>query len=179
MTDRVFAVLGCDAYAHRNPEGHPESAHRLAAVERAIERFPTVDVVPGRAAVPAELALAHTPDHIAAIRELAAAGGGSIDDDTYVSEGTYRAALGAAGAGLTAIERLADDGCVTHAAAIVVARPPGHHATATTSMGMCIFNNVAVAATHLAMAGSNVWRSSTGTCTTETAPRRSSGATIG
>ena len=32
------------------------------------------------------------------------------------------------------------------AAGYSIARPPGHHATATRSMGFCLLNNVAIAA---------------------------------
>src|SRR5690606_19842961 len=32
--------------------------------------------------------------------------------------------------------------------AFCAVRPPGHHATADTAMGFCLFNNIAVAAAH-------------------------------
>jgi acetoin utilization deacetylase AcuC-like enzyme len=59
----------------------------------------------------------------------------------------------AAGAGLAAVEALdRGDG----AAAFVVERPPGHHATRTRGQGFCLFNNVAVTAAALADRGERV-----------------------
>ena len=63
--------------------------------------------------------------------------------DTRLSEGSYNAALYAAGGSIAAVEAVMNNE-VTCAYALV--RPPGHHATANNAMGFCIFNNVAIAA---------------------------------
>ena len=66
-------------------------------------------------------------------RSCRAGGGGQIDPDTVVSEGSYEAALLAAGAGLEAIRRLdAGEGD----AAFCAVRPPGHHATPAPGHGL-------------------------------------------
>ena len=78
-------------------------------------------------------------------RQLAEAGGGWLEADTFVCPASYRVALAAAGAcvaGVDQVMRGADR------SALVLVRPPGHHATPSHSMGFCLFNNVALAAHH-------------------------------
>jgi acetoin utilization deacetylase AcuC-like enzyme len=135
---------------------HPERPERLMAVQRGLEpalRSGAAKIVAPRQATRAELSRVHEPATIDALESLCLAGGGQIDPDTSASQGSWDAALAAAGAGLDAIERLnageAD-------AAFVAVRPPGHHATPTRAMGFCLVNNVAVAAAALADAGERV-----------------------
>ena len=84
---------------------------------------------------------------------MCAGGGGRLDPDTYASPRSFEAASLAAGAGLTAVEALrAGRGD----AAFCAIRPPGHHASATESMGFCMISNVAVVAASLADQGERV-----------------------
>ena len=84
---------------------------------------------------------------------MCAGGGGRLDPDTYASPGSFDAARLAAGAGLTAVTALrAGHGD----AAFCAVRPPGHHASATESMGFCMISNVAVVAASLADEGERV-----------------------
>ena len=100
-----------------------------------------------------ELARVHPRDHLDALEEFCAAGGGHLDVDTSAVPESWEAAVLAAGAGLDAIERL--DRGEGHAAFCAV-RPPGHHATPARAMGFCLLNNVAVAAAALADRGERV-----------------------
>jgi acetoin utilization deacetylase AcuC-like enzyme len=125
--------------------GHPESPPRIVAVERRLEAEGWLGWERRSApeASAAELELAHTARHVAAIRELSEAGGGAIDVETYDGPASYRAAAhGAGGAAAMARALLAGEAAVGFSAA----RPPGHHAEAETAMGFCLFNSIAVAA---------------------------------
>ncbi len=135
---------------------HPETPDRLTAVlssaARPELREAMVFCEPSAASLE-QLTAVHAAEHVLRVQGICAAGGGRLDPDTYASQGTWNAATLAAGSGLTAIERL--DAGVADAAFCAV-RPPGHHATRDTSMGFCIFSNVAVAAAALAERGERV-----------------------
>ena len=76
-----------------------------------------------------------------------------MDPDTIAVPGSWDTALLAAGGGLAVIE------CLYEGAGdfgFVAARPPGHHASASKSMGFCLLNNIAVSAALLAERGERV-----------------------
>ncbi|WP_411832746.1 histone deacetylase family protein [Pseudoxanthomonas mexicana] len=68
-----------------------------------------------------------------------------LDPDTAMSPGSRQAALHAAGAGVAAVDAVMRGDADTVFCAV---RPPGHHATGSTAMGFCLFNNIAIAAAH-------------------------------
>ncbi|MCU1455391.1 MAG: hypothetical protein JWN46_3537 [Acidimicrobiales bacterium] len=141
---------------HDSGAGHPERPARLLAVERGIAAAGLTEaltpVVPEPASVE-DLARVHRVAYLDALRRFGAHGGGNLDPDTHMGPQSYDAALLAAGAGLTVIERLrAGDG----RAGFCAVRPPGHHALADRAMGFCLLNNVAVAAAALADQGERV-----------------------
>jgi len=125
--------------------GHPERPDRVAAILERIGAEPDLAAIPRIDAVAAEesaVELVHPPSHVAAVRAMAARGGGWFDGDTYCAPGSREAALRSVGAALAAVDAVCD-GRSEHAFSI--SRPPGHHATAVRAMGFCIFNNVAIA----------------------------------
>ncbi|MDX1296504.1 MAG: histone deacetylase [Sulfurimonadaceae bacterium] len=122
---------------------HPENANRLRSILRHIEPFQEELLWLEPISASYQMLLSVHPDrHIEMVEQYANAAM-AIDADTQTSEHSYEAALKAAGAGITAIDAVAD-GKVSSAFAAV--RPPGHHATKQQSMGFCLFNNIAVAA---------------------------------
>src|SRR5436190_7436312 len=125
---------------------HPERAARIPAIERELESRSWLgfERVLAPEVEPAALEAVHPPEHIRAIAELSARGGGAIDFDTVVSAGSYDAAVHAAGAAMAMADALVASG--TPGAAFSGLRPPGHHAEPRRAMGFCLFNNVAVAA---------------------------------
>ncbi len=127
--------------------GHPEQAARIVAIERELERrgWLGYERVSSPAATREQLSRVHSERHIAAIERFSARGGGHLDLDTLASEGSFDAALHAAGGAVRLVDLLLDGeaGCGFSAH-----RPPGHHAEAQQAMGFCLFNSVAVAAQH-------------------------------
>jgi acetoin utilization deacetylase AcuC-like enzyme len=141
---------------HDTGSGHPERPARLTAVLRGAEAAglgeDLVWIEPD-AATDADLARVHSTRYVEAVERFCASGGGWLDGDTVVHPASFEAATLAAGAGLTAVERLeAGEGD----AAFCAVRPPGHHAEPTQAMGFCLFNNVAVTAAALAARGERV-----------------------
>jgi acetoin utilization deacetylase AcuC-like enzyme len=124
---------------------HPDNPARIEAIEAAMEAADWLgaDVREAPSATPEELCLVHTPEHVTAIRELAERGGGLIDAETFVSEGSYHAALHAAGGAAAMVRALLAGEDATGFCAL---RPSGHHADRDRAMGFCLFNNVAIAA---------------------------------
>ncbi len=86
----------------------------------------------------------HDPRYISLVERVASQGGGLWDLDTYISPGSYRAAIAGVGAAVAAVDAVMSG---AHSAFAIV-RPPGHHALYASAKGFCLFNNVAVAAHH-------------------------------
>jgi len=134
--------------AHDHATGqHPERPARIAAIERHLAQVGWFGFE--RASAPRVdrelLDTCHDPSYVAAIERLCAGGGGQIDADTLVSEGSWEAALRTAGGAVAAVDALLrGEAARTFAAG----RPPGHHAVRDRAMGFCLFNNVALAALH-------------------------------
>jgi acetoin utilization deacetylase AcuC-like enzyme len=127
--------------------GHPEQPARIVAIERELSARGWLGFSRVRSeAVSIEaLSAVHPPEHIEMVAALSRRGGGQIDMDTVVSEGSYEAALHAAGGATRLVDLLLDGSAPCGFSAH---RPPGHHALPRRAMGFCLFNNVAVAARH-------------------------------
>lgn len=135
------ACLGHDP----GPE-HPESPARLEVVVSALRE--AFDDLEWREAPPAklgDLCRVHERELIDSVLEQPVEGHRMLDVDTVMSAGSAAAALRAAGAGIAAVDAVMAGHAQT---AFCAVRPPGHHATAQTAMGFCLFNNIAVAAAH-------------------------------
>ena len=125
---------------------HPERPARIVAVERALAERDWLgwDVRESPAVELSVLHAVHAAPYVESIAAVSAAGGGALDADTLVSEGSYRAALHAAGGAVALVDALMDEDGPRFGASLH--RPPGHHALSARAMGFCLFNNVAVAA---------------------------------
>jgi acetoin utilization deacetylase AcuC-like enzyme len=147
-----------DCRRHEMGPGHPECPERLDAIEDRLLATGVMDALDRREAPLVstdDVALAHSPGHVEAIRELAdeiagevANGGrpyGVIDPDTAMNADSWNAIRRAAGAVVCAVDAVMA-GEVANAFCAV--RPPGHHACRSRAMGFCIFNSVAVGAAY-------------------------------
>ncbi|KRG42986.1 acetoin utilization protein [Stenotrophomonas panacihumi] len=140
----VFTHPAC--LGHDPGPDHPESPARLDVVVSALRE--AFDDLEWREAPPAklgDLCRVHERELIDSVLEQPVEGHRMLDVDTVMSAGSAAAALRAAGAGIAAVDAVMAGHAQT---AFCAVRPPGHHATAQTAMGFCLFNNIAVAAAH-------------------------------
>jgi acetoin utilization deacetylase AcuC-like enzyme len=127
---------------------HPERIARIEAINAVLEAcdwlgYERVDSPPVQRNV---LERVHPAAHVDAIARLSELGGAQLDADTFVSAGSYDAALHACGGAVELVRRLVAGG--SGQVGFSAHRPPGHHALPNRAMGFCLFNSVAVAARH-------------------------------
>ncbi len=144
MSVRIYTHPAC--LEHDTGPSHAERPQRLSAVTGALrEAFDGLDWHEAPRAARDQLLRVHSRELVDLVLGAKPETIVALDPDTMLSPHSAEAALRAAGAVVAAV----DAACSGEAArAFCAVRPPGHHATADTAMGFCLFNNVAVAAAH-------------------------------
>ena len=132
-----------DCARHATPPGHPERVERLAAVERGL-----AGIRAERRECPfgaeAEVLRCHPAGYLARVKAaVPSAGWAQLDGDTFLSPGSFDAAMRAVGGICAAVDAVVTGQAKT---AFVAGRPPGHHAERETAMGFCLFGTVAIGA---------------------------------
>jgi len=137
---------------HKTGLHHPEGPSRLRVIKRELNKSGILEnercslVEPEIASI-TDLERIHDTDYIERIRHFCGSGGGRLDTrDTVVCNESYDVALLAAG-GAVKVADMVMMGKYRNGFAVV--RPPGHHAGPDYPMGFCVFNNVALVASHL------------------------------
>jgi acetoin utilization deacetylase AcuC-like enzyme len=127
--------------------GHVESKARLESICEYIEskNLKLIHSEFDPAAIEI-IEMNHDIDYIRHVKKVSQKGGDWIDPDTFVSEGSYNAAIHAVGAVIDAAQKCLE-GTIDNAFCAV--RPPGHHAEKERGMGFCLFNNIAIAARYI------------------------------
>lgn len=143
----MLVFTHADARGHVAPPGHPERVERMAAVEAGLRSVEQGGLALDRREAPLALRDEVLRCHPVAYHDrLAAAvpdeGWAQLDADTFLSPGSYRAAMRAVGGACAAVDAVVAGG----GAAFVAGRPPGHHAETARAMGFCLFGTVSVAA---------------------------------
>jgi len=143
---RKTSFLYNPLYLKHDTNPHPENPGRLEAIYGKIQGsdiYQNLTFTPPRQATTEQIARNHDAGYIERVRTACEEGVRNLDADTVISKDSYSAAILAAGAGLTAVDRVVDGEADN---AFCAVRPPGHHAEQDRAMGFCLFNNVAIAA---------------------------------
>jgi len=139
-----------DFLNHSTGMGHPERPARVTVIVDELKKEKYADRLvwdEPRCAEEEEIAYVHSADYIRHVKDTVKTGPQYLDSpDTPVSQGSFQAALRAAGAMLTAIDGVIEGKYTT---AFCPVRPPGHHSLYAKAMGFCLFNNIAIGARHL------------------------------
>ncbi len=136
-----------DFTKHNMGPGHPECPERLTSIISHLGQSgldQELDWIKPEEITRDQLQMVHPEGYLHQLDLMSPTRGRVFTDpDTAMMPDTLRAARLAAGANVQAIDMILSSQLTN---AFVCARPPGHHAERSKSMGFCFYNNVALAA---------------------------------
>lgn len=142
---------------HRCPHFHFECPERLVVICQHLQKaFPTAEwrePTPEGEGLTPWLERVHHPTYLEQLTQMAAAGGGWLDPDTYLNGQSDRVARLAVQAWLDGVDLAVQ----RQQPIFVLARPPGHHALRERGMGFCLLANGAIAS-HYALSLPSITR---------------------
>src|SRR5437867_4989913 len=143
----AISLIYDSAYLRHDTGVHPENSRRLEAILSVLNKDEALSKklqrVAPKPASNEDIQRCHREELIHEIERLCALGAEYIDIDTRISRESFEVARLAAGAAIAGVDSVMDE---QGGRAFALIRPPGHHATSSTAMGFCLFNNAAIAA---------------------------------
>lgn len=140
----IHFLLNTEGKKHSNGTFHPESAQRIEVVESWLSTQSNPNITYGYNNIEAsreDIEIIHSSNHYDLIKKTKGIDQYfRFDADTSANGYTFQAATQAVEIGKIAITQSNLSKSI-----FALVRPPGHHATQTTPMGFCIFNNIAIA----------------------------------
>ena len=151
--DKIAFISHPESVLHRMPFPKPhleafESPLRTQVTERYLEKEGVLEEFLRVKAPKANLQdtrLVHSAYLIDSVELMSDIGSGQLGESSYASPDLLRTALLSVGGAIKGSDMVAS-GKAKHAFSLM--RPPGHHATTSNPMGLCYFNNVAIATRH-------------------------------
>lgn len=152
MSDRKIAVVTSSRESLHYmsfPKPHLEAFENPLRTQMALRYLETsglldrVQQVSAPKATTEDVLLVHSPYLVDTVDLMSEVGMGQLGESAYASPELMRSALLAVGGAKRATELILR-GEANHAFAVI--RPPGHHASTSNPMGLCYFNNAAIAA---------------------------------
>jgi acetoin utilization deacetylase AcuC-like enzyme len=142
-----YLIRYTDRFPFDEVEPHPSGPVVVRRTHKLLTALQYTDVltfVEGRVATTAEIERVHTPEMRQRVERTSVHGGDAGFGSPIAAGGEHIARLAAGGA-IAAVDAVLQ-GDVRNAFGLI--RPPGHHATASESLGFCVYNNIAIAARH-------------------------------
>ncbi|MFW9962619.1 MAG: histone deacetylase [Candidatus Sifarchaeia archaeon] len=153
LKDKIAFISHPNSNPHRMPfpKPHLESFENplrtqiaMAYLEREGVLDNTIKVKASKAKLEHAL-LVHSAYLVESVDLMSNIGVGQLGEASYASPDLLRSALLSVGGAMQGTDMVLS-GEVRHAFSLM--RPPGHHATSSNPMGLCYFNNIAIAARH-------------------------------